>query len=107
MDHDIQKTIEAVRDLNRTTFNTSSANKRFEVLDRLIADKSKKQLAQALRWRSDGDSFDQRIFELISKAQVTTYNYYRLYMGFPDYVEIWEEWQAAPNEEDFFKKYEV
>jgi len=64
----------------------------------------KKRLARAIKYMSD-KSFDSIIMFLISKAQGTYFNRMRLLVGFPEYVEMWEEWQNTYEEEDFFKKY--
>lgn len=108
---DFQNKINETRQLNQFIFKNLHNDSKFITLDKIIEEKDKRKLARALRWQLDekgyASSFDQRIFELISKAQSTRENYYRLMMGFPDYVEMWEEWQATENEEDFFKKYGV
>ncbi len=80
--------------------------KRFEQLGKIIEDADKTKLATSIKY-SAGSNFDALIFCLISKAQSTPENYYRLRMGFPDYVELWEEWQNTENEGDFFNKYGV
>ncbi len=107
MSDDFQNTINEIRNFNQIIFNAMPAHSKLEKLEETVNKKDKRKLAKALMWHNDGDSFDQRIFELISKAQSTSHNYYRLMMGFPDYVEMWAEWQATENEEDFFNKYEV
>jgi len=61
----------------------------------------------AVNLKNFGDNFDSRIFELISKAQSTPDNYYRLMLAFPEYVQLWEEWQNTPDQQDFFNKYGV
>lgn len=61
----------------------------------------------AVNLRNFGSNFDSIIFELISKAQLTPDNYYRLMLAFPEYVKLWEEWQNTEDQEEFFKKYGV
>lgn len=95
----------AVRPVASKIFNEASADDRFNRLNQIVSKTDKKRLAISIKY--SGSNFDSLIFVLISKAQSSKENYYRLRMGFPDYVDLWEEWQASPNEEDFFKKYGV
>lgn len=94
-----------VREIQTAFFNKQTAEKKFEVLSSLVEKKDKRSLAKSLKFEEGSRSFSEHIFELISKAQSTPENYYRLRMGFPDYVEMWEEWQETEKEEDFFNKY--
>jgi hypothetical protein len=103
----LQEKLKRMRQDRWTKFEEESANARDLFLKILTESKDKKRMATSLKWRDEGDNFDQRIFELISKAQYTPENYYRLMIGFPDYVRMWEEWQDTADEQQFFNKYGV
>lgn len=68
---------------------------------------TKSEMAIALYyWQYGGaDSFGSKLFDLISKADIS--NRERIRLGFPRAVEAWEEWQAAPNSEAYFKRYDI
>lgn len=87
-------------------FKGAGKEEKKDRLDNIVENKEKSKLAKGIKY-GGGSDFDSIVFILISKAQSTPDNYYRLCMGFPDYVEMWEEWQATKNEEDFFNKYGV
>ena len=68
--------------------------------------KTKKELAQELKnWQNGANNFDALVFTLISKAQSTPHNMYRLAMAFSEWIEVWKEWQETKDEEEFFQKY--
>jgi len=100
---DIQKDIAFIRNRLSKEFKAMTVEERDIFLQEIVRKKNRNKLAQILSFK--GDSFDARVFELIYKAQTTPENYFRLRLGFPDHVELWEEWQATENEGDFFKKY--
>jgi len=57
-------------------------------------------------YRTNGacSSFVASLYNLIERADKN--NREKIRLGFPVEVEIFEEWQAAPTEKDFFNKYE-
>ncbi len=56
-------------------------------------------------WQSGHNFFTCQLYELIGKADAS--NKAKLRRAFPVEVAAFEEWQAAKNEEEFFKRYEV
>jgi len=54
-------------------------------------------------WQEGQYFFTCRLFDLISGAD--RMNRYRIALGFPIEVRVWETWQASESPEDFYKKY--
>lgn len=52
--------------------------------------------------RDKGTNFHSLLYTLITKADIQ--NRARLRLAFPDQVEVWEAWQAAPDEKIFFEE---
>ncbi|NBV06636.1 MAG: hypothetical protein EBS06_05310 [Proteobacteria bacterium] len=94
------------------SFRKTSPENKIKKLEEIIEKKSKFETALALK-NIGFDEFDSMIFFLISKAaKESPENYYRIRMGFPDYVEIWEQlkhsaWSADHNTDKFFRKFEL
>jgi hypothetical protein len=103
---DFQKKLKEARNFRWERFNELDAEQKLLKLSIIVAMKKENESAPlAVNLRNFGSNFDSIIFELISKAQSTPDNYYRLMLAFPEYVELWEEWQNTEDEEEFFKKY--
>jgi hypothetical protein len=105
----LQKKLKENREFRWERFNESDAEEKLLRLQVIIAMKAKEEQEEgyhlAVNLRNFGSNFDSIIFELISKAQSTPDNYYRLMLAFPEYVKLWEEWQNTEDEKEFFKKY--
>ncbi len=56
-----------------------------------------------LNWQHHGTSFSSQFFNLLAKADHG--NRANLRAGFPYWVSAWEDWQASPSSEDFFKQH--
>lgn len=105
---DLQQKLKENREFRWERFNELDAEEKLLRLSIIIAIKKRDETAPlAVNLRNFGSNFDSIIFELISKAQSTPDNYYRLILAFPEYVQLWEEWQKTEDEEEFFKKYGV
>ena len=105
--NDIDKIIKMQRATRWVKFDLQSADEKLEKLEKIIQNKKITQCHLAINLRFPESNFDSIIFALISKAQSTPENYYRLMLAFPEYVRLWEEWQDCENEQEFFKKYNV
>lgn len=53
----------------------------------------------------DQSSFYSRLYDLIAKAD--TINKFRLEMGFPEFVQVYDEWFNFPTSQHYFLKYGV
>lgn len=105
---EFQQKLKENREFRWERFNESDAEEKLLRLHVIIAMKKRDETAPlAVNLRNFGSNFDSIIFELISKAQLTPDNYYRLMLAFPEYVKLWEEWQNTEDQEEFFKKYGV
>lgn len=49
--------------------------------------------------------FNEMLFSLIAKADPS--NMLRLSRGFPEFVEAFREWQSAPTQEIYFRRYGI
>lgn len=56
-----------------------------------------------LAMKANADHFTAKLFHLRHKADMC--NRERLKVAFPDEMEVYEEWNNAPNENEFFGKY--
>jgi hypothetical protein len=58
-------------------------------------------------WKTgkDASNFHSLLYHLISKADPE--NRARLRIGFRDEVQAFEDWQASPNEDEFFKAFGI
>jgi len=102
---EFQQKLKEARDFRWERFNESDAEEKLLRLAVIVAMKKKDETSPlAVNLRNFGNNFDSIIFELISKAQSTPDNYYRLMLAFPEYVLLWEEWQNTENQDEFFKK---
>lgn len=105
---EILKKLKELRELRWEEFEKLNSDEKLGRLEVIMLLKQINQSAPlAVNLRNFGSNFDSIIFELISKAQSTPDNYYRLMLAFPEYVKLWEEWQETENEADFFKRYGV
>jgi hypothetical protein len=103
---DFQKKLKEARDFRWERFNDLGAEEKLLSLLIIVAKKKNgESVPLAVNLRDFGSNFDSIVFELISKAQSTPDNYYRLMLAFPEYVQLWEEWQNTEDEQEFFKKY--
>lgn len=101
-----QQSIKETRELRWQNFGELSSDEKIQKLAGIILCKLANDAAPLpVNLRNPGSNFDSIIFALISKAQNTPDNYYRLMLAFPEYVSLWEEWQNTQDEEDFFKEY--
>jgi len=105
---EFQKKLKKARQHRWKSFSESSSDEKLFRLGLICHEKAKEDVHLAVNLKDFRDNFDSRVFELISKAQSTPDNYYRLMLAFPEYVKLWEEWQNCINdkeEKDFFNKY--
>lgn len=107
------KHLDALKKLEKESgiFRRTSPEDKLKKLEEIIEKKSRLNTALALKIIGF-DEFDSMIFFLISKAyKESDQNFYRLRMGFPDYIEIWEmlknsAWSANHDTDKFFRKFE-